>query len=207
MNAEEKIIKNKIGLLSLAEILGSVLRACKVMGYSRDNFYRLKSLYGKGGERALQEISCQKPILKNRVDPEVERAVVGMATDFPAYGQLRVSNKLNNKVISVPFCYGTIWKFSRSVSRHWMLRLHQEGGILTEEQLKMLGKAKEGHGEIDTEHPSYLGAQDIYYVGTNKGCKGSPRFRPRSCSRSRGVWMVWPPNRSWISRSRSLMFH
>ena len=38
MSTEEKVIKNKVGLLKLAEVLGSVSEACKVMGYSRDNF-------------------------------------------------------------------------------------------------------------------------------------------------------------------------
>jgi len=47
----------------------------------------------------------------------------------------------------------------------------QEGLILTEEQLSALEKAKEqkeAHGEIETQHPGYLGAQDTYYVGTIK---------------------------------------
>jgi len=44
MTTEQKIIKNKVGLLSLAQELGNVSRACKVFGYSRDSFYRFKEL-------------------------------------------------------------------------------------------------------------------------------------------------------------------
>ena len=179
MNADQKIIKNKVGLLNLSEVLGSVSEACKVMGYSRDSFYRFKELYDKGGELALKEISRRKPVLKNRVEPHIEEAVIAMAVEQPAYGQVRVANELTRRGSFIsPTGVRSVWlrndlqTFQRRL-KALEAKLGQEPGrVLTESQVRAMEKAKQekqAHGEIETEHPGYLGAQDTYYVGTIKG--------------------------------------
>jgi len=178
MTQNQKIIKNKVGLLSLAQTLGSVSDACKIFGYSRDSFYRFKELYDNGGEEALLEISRRKPNLKNRVESAVEQAVLEFAIDQPAYGQQRVCNELKKRAVSVSAAtVRNIWKrnnletFKKRLSA-LEAKMAQEQPILTEDQLKALERKKEeqeAHGEIETEHPGYLGAQDTYYVGTIKG--------------------------------------
>lgn len=178
MNTETKVIKSKVGLLQLAEQLGNVSQACKLFGYSRDSFYRFKELYDQGGELALRELNRRKPNLKNRIEEEVEKAVVQIAFEFPAYGQLRASNELKKKGIFIsPAGVRCVWlrndlETFRKRLKYLETRMAQDGLVLTESQLTALEKAKEekkAHGEIETHHPGYLGAQDTYYVGTIKG--------------------------------------
>lgn len=174
----QKIISHKIGLLNLAEELGNISKACKVMGYSRDTFYRYRDAMDEGGMEALLEKSRKHPNHKNRVDETIETAVVEFAFEQPAYGQTRASNELRKMGVFVsPSGVRSIWLRHELESFKKRLkvleaRVAKEGIILTEPQVAALESKKEREeacGEIETEHPGYLGSQDSFYVGHFKG--------------------------------------
>ena len=174
----QRIIRNKIGLLNLAEELGNVSKACQMMGVSRDTFYRYQSARDGGGVEALLEKTRRKPNPKNRVEPQIEQAVLDFALDYPAHGQVRVSNELRKTGVLVsPSGVRSIWLRHTLQSRKLRLKaleakVAKEGIVLTEAQVVALERQRStdaAHGEIETKHPGYLGSQDTYYVGTIKG--------------------------------------
>ena len=178
LHTNDKIIKHKVGLLNLAEELGNVSKACKVMGVSRDTFYRYQEAVSDGGVEALFERSRRTPNYKNRVDTAIETAVTDYAIEFPAHGQVRVSNELRkNGVFVSPSGVRSIWlrhdlgNFKQRL-KALEAKVAAEGLVLTEAQVQALERKKhddEACGEIETAHPGYLGSQDTFYVGTFKG--------------------------------------
>lgn len=178
IHSNNPIIKHKTGLLNLAEELGNVSQACRIMGLSRDTFYRYQEALDNGGVEALLNANRRVPNVKNRVDEETEKAVVQHATDFPAHGQTRASNELRKTGIFVsPSGVRSIWLRHNLACFKDRLRALEElvakdGRILTDAQVTALEKKKhddQASGEIETFHPGYLGSQDTFYVGTLKG--------------------------------------
>lgn len=177
-SVQQNVIKHKVGLLNLAAELGNVSRACKVMGFSRDTFYRYQAARDEGGVEALIDANRRKPNPKNRVEEATEAAVTAFALEQPAFGQLRVSNELRQRGVFVsPSGVRSVWlrhdlesfkKRLLALERH----MAETGGILTEAQVQALERKQDddvAHGEIETAHPGYLGSQDTFYVGTIKG--------------------------------------
>jgi len=174
----QNVIRHKIGLLNLATELGNVSKACKVMGLSRDTFYRYQNAVAEGGIEALFEANRKKPNPKNRVEEATEIAVLAYAIEQPAHGQTRVSNELRQRGIFVsPSGVRSIWLRNDLASfkqRLVALEKHvaETAIVLTDAQIAALEKKQEDDlacGEIETAHPGYLGSQDTFYVGTIKG--------------------------------------
>lgn len=178
LHTNNPIIKHKAGLLNLAEELSNVSRACKVMGVSRDTFYRYQELVEEGGIDALIEKTRRKANPKNRVDETTELAVIAYAVEQPAFGQHRTSNELRKQGVFVSGSgVRSIWLRNNLENFKKRLKALEEkvakdGIILSDAQVSALEKKKhddEACGEIETVHPGYLGSQDTFYVGNLKG--------------------------------------
>jgi molybdenum-dependent DNA-binding transcriptional regulator ModE len=178
MEYSTRNIIKQVGLLNLASELGNVSKACKVMGYSRDTFYRYQQAVEHGGVDALIDANRRKPNLRNRVDPQVEEMVIDYAIEQPAHGQTRASNELRQRGVFVSASeIRSIWLRNNLASFKQHLsalekQVSEQKIILTEAQVAALERKRDDDvacGEIETAHPGYLGSQDTFYVGTFKG--------------------------------------
>ena len=179
MTTQQKLIKSKLNLLELGTYLGNVSEACRTLGYSRDTFYRLKRRYEEAGLDGLAEISRKKPNHRNRAPEHIEQAVIDLAIAEPAFGQVRAAAELLAQTgyrLSPAGIRGIWLRHDLQTKKLRLKRLEEkvaaEGCVLTESQIQALEsakQAKEAHGEIETEHPGYLGSQDTFFVGTMKG--------------------------------------
>jgi len=179
MTTQQKLVQKKLSLLELGEYLQNVSEACRIHGCSRQHFYDIKQAYESQGLEGLREKSRRKPCLKNRVAPEIEEAVLQMALEYPAYGQLRAANELRKRGVLVSSGgIRSIWlRHGLQTFRQRLKALEEraakEGLVYTEEQLRVLEQARRERetvpDEIETRHPGYLLAQDTFYVGYLKG--------------------------------------
>jgi hypothetical protein len=177
LHGTKTVIKHKIGLLNLAEELGNVSKACRIMGLSRDTFHRYQNAAEQGGVETLIDQNRRKPNLKNRVDEQTEAAVVAYAIEQPANGQVRASNELRKRGVFIsPSGVHCVWlRNDLSCFKDRVKALEEksakENFILAESQVQALERKKHDDiaGEIETAHPGFLGSQDTYYVGNLKG--------------------------------------
>ena len=177
MTANEKVAHRKLSMLQLAQELKSVSEACRIMGYSRSQFYEIKRAFQTGGLEALLDKPPIPGSIANKVPPEIEARVLELSIEHPAWGQVRIADELALRETSLSA--GTvrnIWIRNELETRYKrMLALEEKsaakGFKLSEEQIRLLEKHNPEFAErhVESLYPGYLLCQDTFYVGTLKG--------------------------------------
>ncbi|HEV8239892.1 MAG TPA: IS481 family transposase [Thermoanaerobaculia bacterium] len=178
MTAQSQSTKRKLSLLQLAEELGNVSKACKIMGYHRDTFYEVRRAFQVGGVAALvEEKRGPKSPHPNRVAPEVEEKILQYALDCPTAGPERVANELRLAGVSVsPTGVRGVWlRHDLETRTKRLLRLEREAQqqtfVLSERQIALLERHSADFRcrHVEATRPGELLNQDTFYWGTLKG--------------------------------------
>jgi len=101
MAKKDPSVTSKIAFLRLAEELGNVSQACRITGYSRDTYYRLKKQYEMGGEPALRNQSRSRQLPKNQVSADIQNRILEIAYERPELGQRVVAEELTSEGMKV----------------------------------------------------------------------------------------------------------
>jgi len=177
MTQNSNEIRSKLALLQLAKELNSISKACDIMGYSRDSYYRFKKQYEEAGERGLINLSRKKPALKNRVSQEVEDQVIEIALDYPNYGQAKAAEILTARgcVISASGVR-TIWlrhnletKKNRLLALNSRLRQQNHLSFKAQHDMEQLYKLEQNESTLDCKFPGDVCVQDTFKIAEING--------------------------------------
>ena len=178
MTTKDKVARRKLSLLELATEMDNVSKACRIMGYSRQQFYEIRRNYQTyGAEGLIDRLPGPKGPHPNRVSEEIEAAILEHCLEFPSHGALRVSHALMLKGIQVSSGgVRGVWSRHDLLTKHErLLRLEKEVSErkieLSDEQIRLLERFSPEFRErhIETRHTGDLVAVDTFFVGHLKG--------------------------------------
>jgi transposase InsO family protein len=178
MTTTEKIARRKLTLLELAKDLGNVSKACKMVGYSREQFYEIRRNFQTyGAEGLVDRMPGAKHGHPNRIEAEIETAILDFCLDNPSYGPVRVAQELALKGVNVSSGgVRGVWARHDLLTKHErLLRLEkamqEKTMVLSSEQVRLLERFNPEFRDrhIEANHTGELVAVDTFMVGALKG--------------------------------------
>jgi transposase InsO family protein len=212
MTTDKRIARQKLSLLQLANDLSNVSRACKALGYSRQQFYEIRRNFQTyGAEGLLDRMPGAKGPHPNRVAQEIETAILDHALEHPCHGATRVEQELRLKGVQVSSGgVRGVWQRHNLLTKHErLLRLEKataERKIeLKEEQVRLLERFSPEFRErhIEAPHTGSLVAVDTFFVGALKGV-GKVYLQTAIDCHSRYAWARLYPSKLPVTAVHTL---
>ena len=212
MTTDARIARRKLSLLELAQELGNVSKACKLVGYSRQQFYEIRRNYQTFGAAGLvDKLKGPKGPHPNRLAPEIEEAILDYALVHPTHGPNRVAHEMALRGIQVS-AGGVRGVWSRHdllTKQERLLRLERDTAEqtieLTDEQRRLLERFSPEFREphIEAPHTGALVAVDTFFVGHLKGV-GKVYLQSAIDCHSRYAWARLFPNKMPVTAVQTL---
>jgi transposase InsO family protein len=203
MTTNQKVARRKRSLLELATELGNVSKACRVMGYSRQQFYEIRRNFQTyGAEGLLDRVAGARGPHPNRVSAEIETAILDHALAHPCHGPLRVAQELMLRGIQVSSGgIRGVWQRHGLLTKHErLLRLEQATAErtleLSDDQIRLLERFSPEFRErhIEAPHTGSLVAVDTFFIGVLKGV-GKVYLQTAIDCHARFAWARLYPNK------------
>jgi transposase InsO family protein len=177
MKADEKLAKQRLSVLELAQTLGNVSEACRQRGMTRTQFYEYKRRFQTHGLEGLKDLPPIHHSHPFTTPPEVVDRILRVSLEHPGWGCVRLSNQLKLEGLSVssPTIQNILIKHGMGSKYERLLKLEEQVAgqaiELTPEQVMLIEKANPCYRErhIESNRPGEVLTQDTFYVGQLKG--------------------------------------
>lgn len=177
MKAEDKIARQRLSVLQLAETLGSVSEACRHRGMTRTQFYEYKKRFQTFGFEGLKDLPPVHKSHPQTTPAEVVERILELSLSHPSKGCKYISDllKLEGRYVSGPTVQNILDKHEMGTRFQRLLKLeqcHLETGLdLTAEQIQAIEKANPAFRErhVESSRPGELLSADTFLVGHFKG--------------------------------------
>lgn len=146
MATREQLIKARVGILKMAAELKNVVKACKLAGVSRSQFYAMKKAYKAHGKEGLAPRVRRKPQMPNRTSAAVESHILLKTRINPGFSYIRLAEEMKFEgIVVTPTMVRYVWQrkgLSTRLARiQWVKRQSGSAGVV---------RAREGQTRLQT---------------------------------------------------------
>ncbi|MEK6802018.1 MAG: helix-turn-helix domain-containing protein [Nitrospirota bacterium] len=135
MTSRGQLIKARLAILTMAAELKNVVKACRVAGVSRSQFYAMKKAYETHGTEGLAPRVRRKPQMPNRTPATLEGLILKKTQDNPTVSYVRLAGQLQvDGTPATPAMVRYVWQrkglSTRQARIQWVKTMTRQRGPL-----------------------------------------------------------------------------
>jgi transposase InsO family protein len=170
---DDVLYRFRLRLIALAQELGSVREACRMMEVHPSTFYRWRQLLERYGPEMLRPRERRRPQMPNAISHQIEQKVVAFALGHPGFGPHRIALELSREHWGgIAISGNGVWRvLCRHGLQHRRTRLALVAGVMAPPEPPRPAPPPERHLQVD--HPGELVQMDCFHIGRLSGTKGT----------------------------------